>query len=201
MAADDDDNNTAATRHENIYSVIDESPAAVLRVAEDECAYKVPKSLESSLLGEIVSAIQERNHESIYTSKPATVDWPQQTYENVKPTPTAVAYKQSAEVKLRTIPYGRPDLVQNCDENRSMNCSPDVLDAKQPAAVNVSFSKPVVPTKPTVTTATVGLKKKLSDSRPPSKAVADVHKRYLNGGGGLKKNPLVAPKPSVTSNR
>lgn len=197
------EDNTTATRHENIYSVIDESPAAVLRVAEDECAYKVPKSLESSLLGEIVSAIQERNHESIYTSKPATVDWPQQTYENVKPTPTALAYKRPAEVKSRTMPYGRPDLVQNCDENRSMNCSPDVLDAKQPAAANVSFTKPVVPTKPTVTTATatVGLKKKLSDSRKPSKAVADVHKKYLNGSGGLKKNPLVAAKPSVASNR
>lgn len=207
-----DDSDTAATRHhENIYSVIDENPSsgALQRVAtaEDECAYKVPRSLDSSLLGEIVSAIQERNHESIYTSKssPVAADQPPQqtTYENLKPAPTVAAYKRpAAEVKLRTAPYGRPDLVQNCDENRSMNRSPDVLDAKQPAAINkpaVTFSKPAVPVKPAATTtATVGLKKKLSDSRQPSKGVADVHKKYLNGGvgGGLKKNPRVAAKPN-----
>lgn len=199
-----DDSDRTVKRHENIYSVIDESPAVIPRELEDESAYKIPRSLDSSLLGEIVSAIQERNHESIYTSKPATADRPQQTYENLKPAPTAMVYKLPTEVKLRTVPNGRPDLVQNCDENRSMNRSPDVLDAKQSVASSippVKFSKPIVPIKPAATTATVGLKKKLSDSRQPSKSIADVHKRYLNVGGGLKINPLVVAKPSGAGNR
>lgn len=202
---------------ENIYSVIDERPAVDVD-EDDSCAYKVPRSLESSLLGEIVSAIQERNQESIYTSKP-TVDVPtsqkqqphQQTYENVKPSPvgstTSSGYMRPVDVKSRAASYDQPDLVKNCDENRSLNPSPDVLEAKKlPAAdkPTVLFPKPVVGAAgKSALTATVGLKKKLSDSSryPPSKkGVADIQKRFESHGNVLK-NPPVSTKPNISGNR
>ncbi|XP_060864601.1 disintegrin and metalloproteinase domain-containing protein 9 [Metopolophium dirhodum] len=191
---------------ENIYSVIDERPAVDVD-EDDSCAYKVPRSLESSLLGEIVSAIQERNHESIYTSKPA-VDQPpqQQTYENYKSSPagstTSSGYMRPVDVKSRAASYDQPDLVKNCDENRSLNPSPDVLEAKkQPTAdkPTVLFPKPVVGVASKL--ATVGLKKKLSDgSRYPSKGVANIQKRFESHGNVLK-NPPVSTKPTITGNR
>lgn len=218
---------------ENIYSVIDESPAAT----NDYTAYKVPKSLETSLLGEIVSAIQERNQESIYTSNksaasddgppPTALSSPlpppqqQQTYENFcMPSPvgstTSSGYMRPVDVKSRaTAAYDRPDLVKNCDDNRSLNRSPDVLAAKnQPSTAaaaaaadkpTVAFPKPTalsgVAKSPFLQTATVGLKKKLSDARrqPSSKtAVTDgVQKRF--GNAGSKKPPPVAVKPSTAA--
>ncbi|XP_060854596.1 disintegrin and metalloproteinase domain-containing protein 9 isoform X2 [Rhopalosiphum padi] len=194
---------------ENIYSVIDERPTVD---DDDSCAYKVPKSLESSLLGEIVSAIQERNHESIYTSKPA-VDPPppqQQTYENYMSSPagstTSSGYMRPVDVKSRAASYDQPDLVKNCDENRSLNPSPDVLEAKKlPTAdkPTVLFPKPVVGVaSKSALTATVGLKKKLSDSsRYPSKGIADIQKRFESHGSVLKKNPPVSTKPTISGNR
>lgn len=228
---DDDDNDNAIRYVENIYSVIDENPT----VANDNNTnYKVPKSLETSLLGEIVSAIQERNQESIYTSnKPAAashVDGPpppppelsspspplqHQTYENFcVPSPagstTSSGYMRPVDVKSRaTAAYDRPDLVKNCDDNRSLNRSPDVLDAKKQSTADkptVAYPKPTAvfggAKPPTVQTATVGLKKKLSDTRRqlPSKTVTDsVQKRF--GNAGTKKPPVVAVKPSVASKR
>lgn len=192
---------------ENIYSVIDERPA--VDVDEDDSgAYKVPRSLESSLLGEIVSAIQERNHESIYTSKPSA-DLPpqqQQTYENYKSSPagstTSSGYMCPVDVKSRAASYDQPDLVKNCDENRSLNPSPDVLDAKnQPTAEKptILFPKPVVGVANKL--ATVGLKKKLSDcSRYPSKGVANIQKRFESHEKVLN-NPPVSAKPTITGNR
>jgi len=151
--------------------------------------------LESSLLGEIVSAIQERNHDSIYASKPPPQ---QQTYENLAVSSLSGSTTGSVDVKLpRTAPapYDRPDLVKNCDENRLPNRSPDVLEAeKQRPTVQVA-EKPTVPfPKPTVgavaarpaATATVGLKKKLSDGRRAritTGKVADVQKLFETGGG------------------
>lgn len=204
---------------ENIYSVIDERPAVDVDEEEDDsCAYKVPRSLESSLLGEIVSAIQERNQESIYTSKP-TADVPtpqkqqpqQQTYENFKPSPagstTSSGYMRPVDVKSRAASYDQPDLVKNCDENRSLNPSPDVLEAKKlPTAdkPTVLFPKPVVGAAgKSALTATVGLKKKLSDSSryPPSKkGVANIQKRFESHGNVLK-NPPVSTKPNISGNR
>jgi len=197
---------------ENIYSVIDERPAVDVD-EDDSCAYKVPRSLESSLLGEIVSAIQERNHESIYTSKPG-VDQPpqQQTYENYKSSPvgstTSSGYMRPVDVKSRAASYDQPDLVKNCDENRSSNPSPDVLEAKkqQPTAdkPTVLFPKPVVGAASKLAlTATVGLKKKLSDGssgRYPPKSVANIQKRFESHGNVLK-NPPVSAKPTITGNR
>jgi len=194
---------------ENIYSVIDERPTVD---DDDSCTYKVPKSLESSLLGEIVSAIQERNHESIYTSKPA-VDPPppqQQTYENYMSSPagstTSSGYMRPVDVKSRAASYDQPDLVKNCDENRSLNPSPDVLEAKKlPTAdkPTVLFPKPVVGVaSKSALTATVGLKKKLSDSsRYPSKGIADIQKRCESHGSVLKKTPPVSTKPTISGNR
>lgn len=199
------------THGENIYSVIDDNPATT---DEDESAYKVPRSLDSSLLGEIVSAIQERNHESIYTSKPdsaAAEQRPPVAYENTSPpgSPTSSGYVHPVDVKSRAASYDRPDLVKNCDENRSLNRSPDVLDAKKVQSVT---GKPTIHyPKPTAggtavaksTTATVGLKKKLSDHRQPSKSVANIQKRFENAAaaGNWLKNPPVAVKPTVVSNR
>lgn len=218
----DEETTSAARLHpENIYSVIDENPA-------DDAVYKVPKSLDSSLLGEIVSAIQERNRESIYTSRPAAAadDPRRQTYENFKPpsppgsTASSSGYVCPADLKSSTLAaaaaaYDRPDLVKNCDENCSLNRSPDVLDAQKhrgrtptgkPA---VLFPKPKVggnaASRPyaaaTAATATVGLKKKLSDRRqPPFRPVVDVHKRSGNVGSGNKaKNPPVPTKPSFAN--
>lgn len=194
---------------ENIYSVIDERPAVDVD-EDDSCAYKVPRSLESSLLGEIVSAIQERNHESIYTSKPAVDKPPQQpTYENYKSSPagstTSSGYMRPVDVKSRAASYDQPDLVKNCDENRSLNPSPDVLEAKkQPTADKpaVLFPKPVVGVANKLAlTATVGLKKKLSDgSRYPPKGVANIQKRFESHGNVLK-NPPVSAQPTITGNR
>lgn len=200
------------THLENIYSVIDENPAAN---ADDDSTYKVPRSLDSSLLGEIVSAIQERNHESIYTSKSAAanVDGPQQqqqTYENVNSSSppsstTSSGYLRPVDLKSRAASYDRPDLVKNCDENRSFNRSPDVLDAKmQQTATDkpiVLFPKPVVgvAVKPSVT-ATVGLKKKLSDGRQPSKVVANIQKRFEKPSN-MPKSPRVVAKSTITGNR
>lgn len=202
------------TQFENIYSVIDESPA---NNAENDSTYKVPRSLESSLLGEIVSAIQERNHESIYTSKPAPpividkLSHHQQTYENFESSSTgsttSSGYMCPVDLKLCATSYNRPDLVKNCDDNRSLNRSPDVLEAKKsPLPTNVVkptvlFPKPVVgvAAKPS-NTATVGLKKKLSDSRQPSRVIADIQKRFENTNNGPK-NPPVAVKPTFASNR
>lgn len=213
---DDDDDDDGTTHVENIYSVIDESGAAAagggtsVVVDDDESAvYKVPRSLDSSLLGEIVSAIQERNHDSIYASRPQ-----QQTYENLVvggsstttsslsgDSTTSSGYVRPVDVKPRTAPYDRPDLVKNCVENRSLNRSPDVLETeKQPTttAVQVAAEKPkVLFPKPTIgpaaarpaATATVGLKKKLSDNRGGARTtmvtgskVADVQKMF--GGRG-----------------
>lgn len=156
---------------ENIYSVIDDSsddgrPAA-------DSVYKVPRPCadSGSLLGEIVSAIQERNNDSIYTSKTQAVTG-------------------GGESALGD----RPDLVKNCDENRvAVDRSPDVLDAKKKPPV--AGDKPsVVRPKPVIarqnggggapaarqtssdTVATVGLKKKMSK-------VADIQKRFERGGG------------------
>lgn len=217
---------------ENIYSVIDENPVVVAiddrddGDDEDSGAYKVPRPLESSLLGEIVSAIQERNNESIYTNKrPDELQQQQQhqeqqTYENVvsvvKPpspaTGSSSGYERPVDVKSRRAAYDRPDLVKNCDENRSpttmmMNRSPDVLDAKkQPTAAEkptVASIKPLAGgtgVKPAVT-ATVGLKKKLSDRRqPPSTrtgGVADIQRRFENAAGAAPKKPPVASKPTA----
>ncbi|XP_025201152.1 disintegrin and metalloproteinase domain-containing protein 9 [Melanaphis sacchari] len=198
---------------ENIYSVIDERPAADVD-EDDSCTYKVPRSLESSLLGEIVSAIQERNQESIYTSKP-TVDLPppqqqqQQTYENYKSlsagSTTSSGYMRPVDVKSRVASYDQPDLVKNCDDNRSLNPSPDVLEAKKLPSTDkptVLFPKPVVGVaNKSALTATVGLKKKLSDgSRYPSKGVADIQKKFENRGNVLK-NPPVSTKPTNSGNR
>lgn len=201
----DDDGTT--THLENIYSVIDES-AATNRTVDDKhddesAVYKVPRSLESSLLGEIVSAIQERNHDSIYASKPQ-----QQTYENLavgstsssslSGSTTSPGYVRPVDVKLpRTAPapYDRPDLVKNCDENRLPNRSPDVLEAEKQRPTVQVVEKPTVPfPKPTVgvgaakpaATATVGLKKKLSNGRRAqitTGKVADVQKMFETGGG------------------
>lgn len=217
---DREETTAAAQLHpENIYSVIDENPA-------DDAVYKVPKSLDSSLLGEIVSAIQERNRESIYTSKPADTAR-QQTYENFRPPPsppgstTSSGYVCPVDLKsssaLAAAAYDRPDLVKNCDENCSLNRSPDVLDAQKhrrpPTAPQaerpaVLFPKPKVgnaaskPYAAATSTATVGLKKKLSDRRqPPFRPVVDVHKRLGNVGSGNKaKNPPVPTKPSFANN-
>lgn len=192
---------------ENIYSVIDEDPAANV---DEDSAYKVPRSLDSSLLGEIVSAIQERNHESIYTSKPAAadVDGPrQQTYENVdsSSTTSSSGHVRPVDFKSRAASYDRPDLVKNCDENRSFNRSPDVLDAKmQQMATDkptVLFPKPIVgvAVKPSIT-ATVGLKKKLSDGRQPSKVVANMQKRFETPSN-VPKNPRLGTKSTIAGNR
>lgn len=199
---DHDDDGTTA-HFENIYSVIDES-AATNRMVDDKhddddesAVYKVPRSLESSLLGEIVSAIQERNHDSIYASKPQ-----QQTYENLAVGSTSspsTEYVRPVDVKppqTAHTPYDRPDLVKNCDENRLPNRSPDVLEAKKQRPTVRVAEKPTVPfPKPTVdaaaarpaATATVGLKKKLSDGRrapiTTTGKVADVQKMFETGAG------------------
>jgi len=100
-------------------------------------------------------------------------------------------------VDLKT-PYDRPDLVKNCDDSRSLNLSPDVLEAKKQLTADkpaILLPKPVIeaPTR-TAITATVGLKKKLSDNRKASKAVAEMQKRF-------EKTPSIKPKNSpVTSN-
>lgn len=203
----DDDNETQL---ENIYSVIDEYPT-VDDVADDS-TYKVPRSLESSLLGEIVSAIQERNHDSIYTSKSSSaVDGPQQqqqTYENFKSSSpistTSSGYMRPSDVKLRVTSYDQPDLVKNCDEKRSLNNSPDVLEAKKPSTTKkptVLFPKPVVgvTVKPS-SSVSVGLKKKLSDNRQPSKVVTNIQKKFDNTGNSSKIPPVIA-KSTVASNR
>lgn len=199
---------------ENIYSVIDESPAVEI---DDNSLYKVPKSLGSSLLGEIVSAIQERNHESIYTSKPTSVQaneslQQQQTYENFSPSPpgstTSSGYMCPVDLKSSQTTYDRPDLVKNCDEKRLFNRSPDVLEANKhhqlPTANKpaVLFPKPIIgiTSSKLSATATVGLKKKLSNSRQPSKVVSDIQKRFENTSNNPK-NPLLTAKPTLTSNR
>lgn len=207
----------ALQHSENIYSVIDERcpPSAMDDDYDDDdtCVYKVPRSLDSSLLGEIVSAIQERNQESIYTSKPAAADPPQQTYENFKSSPvgstTSSGYMRPVDVKSRTASYDRPDLVKNCDEDRSLNHSPDVLEAKMPhvAAVSATDRPAILLPKPAggklqVPTATVGLKKKLSDGghRHPSKGVANIQKRlFENNGNALNNNPPVVAKPTTAT--
>lgn len=231
----DDERDDDPTRFaENIYSVIDESPAAT---DNDYTAYKVPKSLETSLLGEIVSAIQERNQESIYTSnKPAACDdaapppgklsspspppLQQQTYENFcMPSPagstTSSGYMRPVDVKSRAAAaaYDRPDLVKNCDDNRSLNRSPDVLAAKkQPSTTTAAADKPTVTfpkpsalsgvaKPPFLQTATVGLKKKLSDARrQPSSKTDGVQKRFGNSES-KKPPPPVAVKPSAASGK
>lgn len=217
--ADDDDSQRRDHLHhqsvENIYSVIDENPVVVAiadRDDDDSDAYKVPRPLESSLLGEIVSAIQERNNESIYTNKrPDELQQQQQTYVNVPVVkPPSPGYVRPVDIKSRRAAYDRPDLVKNCDENRSpttmmMNRSPDVLDAKkQPTAEKptVASIKPLAGgagVKPTAT-ATVGLKKKLSDRRQSSSrtgGVADIQRRFENAAGAAPKKPPVASKPTA----
>lgn len=199
---------------ENIYSVIDESPAVEI---DDNSLYKVPKSLGGSLLGEIVSAIQERNHESIYTSKPTSVQpnesqQQQQTYENFSPSPsgstTSSGYMCPVDLKSsQTTTYDRPDLVKNCDEKRLFNRSPDVLEAKKHHPLSTASKPAVLFPKPIVgiaaskssATATVGLKKKLSNNRQPSKVVSDIQKRFENSNN--PKTPPLAAKPTLTSNR
>lgn len=203
-----DDNNESLL--ENIYSVIDENP--IVDDVADDSTYKVPRSLESSLLGEIVSAIQERNHDSIYTSKSSSTDGPQlqqQTYENFKSSSpvstTSSGYMRPLDIKLRIASYDRPDLVKNCDENRSLNNSPDVLEAKKPSTTKkptVLFPKPVIDVtiKPSSTVISVGLKKKLSDNRRPSKVATNNQKKFENTGN-VSKNPPVMAKPTISSNR
>jgi len=209
------DDNDDTTHFENIYSVIDESTTAVVTSVDDKnnddddsVVYKVPRSLESSLLGEIVSAIQERNHDSIYASKPQ-----QQTYENLatgsstsssSDSTTSSGYVRPVDMKLRTAPYDRPDLVKNCDDNRSLNHSPDVVEAdkqhqQQPLSAVQAAEKPTVPfpKPPTIggtvaarsaaATATVGLKKKLSDNRrtqTTTSRVADMQKMFEMASSG-----------------
>ncbi|XP_050532167.1 disintegrin and metalloproteinase domain-containing protein 28 [Daktulosphaira vitifoliae] len=166
---------------ENIYSVIDETTSPL---KTEENVYKVPRTLESSLLGEIVSAIQERNQESIYTNKSDDNDSSkncQQTYENIRPaapsknTSYNLSINQSSSDAQSAAIHNRPDLVKNCDDIRLMNNSPDVLDAK-PVEKHVII-KPKVAMKPSSGTATIGLKKKLNNN--PSK-VANIQKKFDN---------------------
>ncbi|XP_050435802.1 disintegrin and metalloproteinase domain-containing protein 28 [Adelges cooleyi] len=176
---------------ENIYSVIDET--ALPPTQAEENVYKVPRPLESSLLGEIVSAIQERNQESIYTSK-ADGDH-NQLYENTR-RPAKSNFVGTVNQPPNVV-YNRPDLVKNCDDNRyAINRSPDVLDAKPVDKPAIIKPKPVVAVaaKPTTATATVGLKKKLNER--PSK-VASMQQKFENGNVAKMQNGPKAPTAKI----